>query len=368
VQVPEHIKGLRPYVPGKPIEELERELRITDAIKLASNENPFGPSPRALAAMRRALSQVHRYPDGRGYSLKMALAGHHGVKPGNIILGNGSNEIIELLIKTFLRPGEEAVMGDPSFLVYDLSVRAAGCKSIKVPLRNFQYDLSEMKSRIGRKTRLVFFASPNNPTGTIVRKKPLEEFLNALNGRVLCVVDEAYCQFVTDSEYPDSLDYIREGRGDIIVLRTFSKAHGLAGLRIGYGIANEEIIRWQERVRQPFNVNSIAQAGALAALGDRAHVRRTVENNRRGLALLTSGVRSLGLDYVPSQANFFLMNLKGGRLKAGQVYESLLRKGVIVRPMDEYGLPDYIRVTVGRPSENRRFLTALEEVIESSSS
>lgn len=365
MQIPEYIKGLKPYVPGKPVEELAREMRITDAIKLASNENPFGPSRQALAAMRKALLQVHRYPDGRGYNLKMSLARQHGVKPGNIILGNGSNEIIELLIKTYLRPGEEAVMGDPSFLVYDLSVRAAGCKSIKVPLRNFQFDLSGMKRRIGSKTRLVFFASPNNPTGTIVRKGPLEEFLKDLPGKVLCVLDEAYCEFVTDPEYPDTLAYIRGGRKDIIVLRTFSKAHGLAGLRIGYGIANEEIIRWQERVRQPFNVNSIAQAGALAALGDRAHVRRTVENNKRELALLSSGVRSLGLDYVPSQANFFLISLKGCRLKAGRVYVSLLRKGVIVRPMDEYGLPDYIRVTVGRPNENRRFLKALEEVIES---
>lgn len=364
MQIPEYIKGLKPYVPGKPLEELAREMKVMDAIKLASNENPFGPSRKALAAMRKALLQVHRYPDGRGYNLKISLAREHGVKPRNIILGNGSNEIIELLIKTFLRPGEEAVMAAPSFLVYDLSVRAAGCKSIKVPLRNFQFDLSGMKKRMGRKTRLVFFASPNNPSGTIVRKKPLEEFLNCLNGKVLCVLDEAYCQFVTDPEYPDSIAYIRQGRKDIVVLRTFSKAHGLAGLRIGYGIANEEIVKWVERVRQPFNVNSIAQAGALAALGDRAHVRKTVDNNRKELALLTSGVRSLGLDYVPSQANFFLTSLKRVGLKAIQVYVSLLRKGVIVRPMDEYGLPDYIRVTVGKPNENKRFLKALEEAIE----
>ncbi len=359
MRIPEYIKLLKPYVPGKPIKDLEKDLGVTGAIKLASNENPFGPSPRAMAAVRNALREVHRYPDGRGYDLKMALSRVLRVRPNTIILGNGSNEIIELLIRTFLTRGEEAVMGDPSFLVYDLAVRAAGGKSIRVPLKDFHYDIQRMKEKIGRKTRLVFFASPNNPTGTIVRRKPLEEFMRGLNDRVLCVLDEAYCEFVTDPEYPDSRTYIKKHK-NIIGLRTFSKAHGLAGLRIGYGIAHEEIVSYLEKVRQPFNVNSLAQVAARAALHDGDHVRKTVENNRKGLALLYSGIKKLGLEYVPSQANFLLVRVKNG----WHVYEALLRKGVIVRPMDEYGLPEYIRVTVGLPRENQRFLTALERVIK----
>lgn len=359
MKVPEYIRQLAPYVPGKPLEELERDLGITKAIKIASNENPFGPSPKAVAAMRRALAQVHRYPDGRGYELKTALSRHLSITPRDIILGNGSNELIELLIKTYMRPGDEAVMGDPSFLVYDLAVRVAGGRSRRVPLRDFEYDLDGFDRAVGPRTRIVFLASPNNPTGTIITRRPLEAFLRRLNGRALCVLDEAYCEFVRDADYPDSLAYIRRCR-NLIALRTFSKLYGLAGLRVGYGIADGEIVGWLERVRQPFNVNSLAQAAATAALGDTAHVRRTLENNRSEMVVLTRGLRALGLRTVPSQANFVLINVPPG---GKRVYEALLRRGVIVRPMDEYGLPDHIRVTVGLPGENRRFLSALEEVM-----
>lgn len=359
LRIPEYIKKLQPYIPGKPLEELERDLGITGAIKLASNENPFGPSRKALLAIRRAMAGIHRYPDGRGYDLKTALSRLLKTGPETIILGNGSNEIIELAIRTFLRPGEEAVMGDPSFLVYNTAVTSGGGVSIRVPLKNFHYDLESMGRAIGKRTRLVFIASPNNPTGTIVGRKALEELMNRGGRGVIWVLDEAYSEFVSDREYPDSLGYVGEGR-DILVLRTFSKAYGLAGLRIGYGIARDEIIGWMERVRQPFNVNSLAQAAARAALSDTAHTKRTIMNNRKGLALLSSACRALGLEYVPSQANFLLVRVPmGGR----RVYDNLLTKGVIVRPMDEYGLRDHIRVTVGLPEENRRFLRALKAVI-----
>jgi histidinol-phosphate aminotransferase len=357
--VAKNIEELIPYPPGKPIEELEREYGIRGSIKLASNENPLGPSPRAVRAIRSYLGRAHFYPDGSCYYLKRKLAEKLRVDVENIILGNGSNEIIELLVRTFLRVGEEALISDTSFVVYRLIIKAAGRKLSSVPMKGLRYNLKGMRKKVNARTKLIFVDNPNNPTGTIVRKGELEEFLQGLPEGVICVVDEAYYEFVNDKQYPDTLAYLN-GDKLIVTLRTFSKVYGLAGLRIGYGVAKGELIDYMERVRQPFNVNSLAQVGALAALEDREHLQKTRENNRRGLAYLYREMERMGLEYVPTQTNFFLINLKRNGAK---VYQGLLREGVIVRPMAGYGLPKYIRVTVGLPEENERFVTALRRVL-----
>ncbi len=357
--VPDHIRSIRPYSPGKPIEELERELGIRGIVKLASNENPLGPSPRALQAMEGVLKGVNRYPDGGGYYLRKRLSEIHRIPMENIILGNGSNEIIELAVRTFLRPGESILTAHPTFLVYELVTKAAGGDTIKVPLRDMTYDLEAMAEGLREGVRIVFIANPNNPTGTIVRKGELEAFLERLPEDTILVLDEAYCEYVMDEGYPDGLEYVRKGKR-VIVLRTFSKIYGLAGLRIGYGIGDRELIEGMNRVRQPFNVNSLAQAGALAAIDDREHLKRSIENNREGLDFLYREVEALGLPYIRSHANFFLIKVGDGRA----VYEALLRKGVIVRSMEAFGLKEYIRVTVGLPGENERFVEALRDVME----
>lgn len=357
--VSKNIEELIPYPPGKPIEELEREYGIKGSIKLASNENPLGPSPRAVKAIRDYLSRAQYYPDGSCYYLKRRLAEKLGVAPSNIMLGNGSNEIIELIVRTFLRVGEEALISDTSFVVYRLIIKAAGRKLSSVPMKGFRYDLEAMRRKVTARTKLVLIDNPNNPTGTIVRKGELEEFLQGLPEGVITVVDEAYFEFVNDAEYPDTITYLK-GDKLVVTLRTFSKIYGLAGLRIGYGIAKEDLIKYMERVRQPFNVNSLAQVGALAALEDSEHLQKTRENNRRGLKYLYKEMERMGLEYIPTQANFFLLNLgKDG----SKVYQDLLREGVIVRSMAGYGLPKYIRVTVGLPEENERFVTALKKVL-----
>ncbi len=357
--VSKNIEELIPYPPGKPIEELEREYGLKGSIKLASNENPLGPSPRAVKAIRDYLSRAHYYPDGSCYYLKRKLAEKLRVDVENIILGNGSNEIIELLVRTFLRVGEEALISDTSFVVYRLIIKAAGRKLSSVPMKGLRYDLKGMRKRVNTRTKLVFIDNPNNPTGTIVRRKELREFLSDLPEGVICVVDEAYYEFVNDKQYPDTLAYLN-GDKLVVTLRTFSKVYGLAGLRVGYGVAKGELVNYMERVRQPFNVNSLAQVGALAALEDKEHLQGTRVNNRRGLAYLYREMERMGLNYVPTQTNFFLINLKRNGAK---VYQDLLQEGVIVRPMAGYGLPEYIRVTVGLPEENKRFVTALRKVL-----
>ncbi len=362
--VSKNIEELIPYPPGKPIEELEREYGIRGSIKLASNENPLGPSPRAVKAIRNYLSRAHYYPDGSCYYLKRKLAEKLGVGVENIIFGNGSNEIIDLLVRTFLRVGEEALISDTSFVVYRLIVKAAGRKCSSMPMKGFRYDLKGMRKKVTARTKLVFIDNPNNPTGTIVSKGELEEFLRALPEGMISVVDEAYFEFVNDKQYPDTIGYLN-GESLVVTLRTFSKICGLAGLRIGYGVAKGDLINYMERVRQPFNVNSLAQVGAMAALEDKGHLQRTRENNRRGLKYLYREMERMGLEYVPTQANFFLLNLKRDGAK---VYQDLLREGVIVRPMAGYGLPRYIRVTVGLPEENKRFVTALRKVLSTAGS
>ncbi len=357
--IPEWIAKLVPYPPGKPIEELERELGVSGSIKLASNENPLGPSGKAIEAVNGAVANMHRYPDGSCYYLKEALARRLEVAPEDLIVGNGSNEIIELLIRTFLRPGEEVIMGEPSFAVYPIITQAAGCKAVRVPLRgDLHYDLEAMFGSVTGSTRAVFIANPNNPTGTIVGRTDLEGLIERLPEDVILVLDEAYYEYVTDADFPDSLDYVKGGR-NVVVLRTFSKIYGLAGLRIGYGIADKTIISCMDKVRQPFNVNSLAQVAARAALEDREHIENSVKNNNEGMARLVRELSAMGLECVPSQANFFLLKVGRGR----EVYDALLRKGVIVRAMDSYGLGQYIRITVGLPDENRVFLDALKETL-----
>jgi len=356
--VPPWLASLVPYQPGKPIEEVEREYGIRDSIKLASNENPLGPSPRAVAAIARALNDTHRYHDGGGFYLKRALAEKLGVGADQVALGNGSNEILELVARTFLRPGEDAVMSEQAFVVYASVVQAAAGIARAVPLRDFTHDLDAIAAAVRKSTRLVFLGNPNNPTGTIYRRDAFERLLGRLPRDVVVVADDAYAEYVVDPEYPRTLDYVGADRL-IVTLRTFSKIYGLAGLRIGYGIGPAEVIAALERIRQPFNVNSLAQIGALAALEDQEHVERSRRTNREGMQFLDDAFSRMGLARVPSQANFVLVHVGDG----ARVYEGLLRQGVIVRPMTGYGFPQHVRVTVGTAEENRRFVTALERVL-----
>jgi len=351
--VPEWIRTLTPYPPGKPIEELERELGIRDSIKLASNENPLGPSPKAVAAITAALGDLHRYPDGSAFYLKRRLAERLGVSEAEVIVGNGSNEIIELAVRTFLRPGDEAVMADQAFVVYRLVVQSAGGSSRMVPLRDFTHDLEAIAAAVTPRTRLVFLGNPNNPTGTIVRRAAWRAFLGRLPEHLLVVADDAYAEYVEDPEYPDTIRERGDGRVAVLSLRTFSK------LYVGYGGASGPVIDALDRIRQPFNVNALALAGALAALDDEEHVRRTLATNRAGMAFLVEAFRTLGLAHVPSAANFILVRVGDG----ARVYEALLRRGVIVRPMAVYGFPEHVRVTVGTEAENARFVAALRAVL-----
>ncbi len=354
IRPPEYVSAIKPYVPGKPMEELERELGIKGSIKLASNENPLGPSPLALAAMKDAAGDLNRYPDGGGYYLKRALAETLAVLPDNLILGNGSNELLDIAARTYLRPGDDAVMAAPSFVVYSLAVQSMGCRAIQVPLKEYTHDLSAMLAAVTDRTRIIFIANPNNPTGTINRKKEFDDLVERTPEGILIAMDEAYYEYVSDPEYADSLKWFRRGK-DILVLRTFSKIFGLAGLRIGYGIAKPEIIIEMNKLRPPFNTNSIAQAAALKALGDNEHVRRSREINETGKRYLSRELERLGLAIVPTEANFVYMPVEDSET----LYNQLLRKGVIVRPMG----PKALRVTIGLPEENRRFIEALSVIV-----
>ncbi|MBI4653416.1 MAG: histidinol-phosphate transaminase [Nitrospirae bacterium] len=355
IQAPEHIKSIKQYIPGKPIEELERELGITGSVKLASNENPLGPSPLALKAIRKALQGINRYPDGTCYYLKNALSQRLNVNPDEILFGNGSNEIIELAVRTFLGPADEAIMAHPSFAVYSMIVQAGGGKNIVVPLKDWRHDLGVMTSCMTEKTKIIFIANPNNPTGTINTRAEMDAFMKRVPQDVLVIVDEAYYEYVTSPEYPESMRYFREGR-DILILRTFSKIYGLAGLRIGYGIGRADLITDMNRVRQPFNVNSIAQQAALAALSDEKHIVKAKKINEKGKAYIYKGLKAMKLNYIPTEANFIYIVLENGN--AFELYEKLLNQGVIVRPMGAQAL----RVTIGLPRENKRFIETLKQI------
>jgi histidinol-phosphate aminotransferase len=354
------VGAIKPYVPGKPVRELERDLGIQGSIKLASNENPLGASPLALEALKEVeRHELGRYPDGSGYYLKNALSerlsqGGVRISPEELILGNGSNELLDIAARTFLGQGDEAVMAAPSFAVYSMAVMAVGATSVVVPLRDYRHDLRAMADAVTSRTRMVFIANPNNPTGTINSGEEFSQFMERLPDGVLVVVDEAYLEYVTDPDYPDSLRYLAVGK-DILVLRTFSKAYGLAGLRVGYGMAKREILAEMNKIRNPFNTGTLAQWAAMHALNDSDHLDRTREVNEEGKAFLYEELTALGLGYVPTEANFIYMPLDR---EAGPLYEALLRKGVIVRPMG----PREIRVTIGLPDENRRFVEALKEV------
>jgi len=359
VAVPDYILTLKPYVPGKPLEELERERGISDAVKLASNENPLGPSPRAVKAIQAALKNLHRYPDGGGYVLVDRISGRLGVRRENIVLGNGSDDIIALLARVLLQPGDEAVLPQPSFLFYEIMVRSSGATPIGIPLKSYATDLEAMLDRINSRTRLVFITNPHNPTGALVSRKALEAFLSKLPAHVVLVIDEAYIEFVGEENCPSSIDYLNSD-AVVVGLRTFSKAYGLAGLRIGYGVMPASLSDYLNRVRQPFNVNSLAQAGALAALEDEDFLQKTVALVAAEMNFLYAALDDLGIGYVKSQANFFL--IKVGR-NADAVFDELLGLGVIVRSMTSYGYPDCIRVNVGLHHENERLLKALEKIL-----
>jgi histidinol-phosphate aminotransferase len=356
ITVPENIKNITPYVPGKPIEELERELGISGSIKLASNENPIGPSPKAMAAVKKAVEGLNRYPDGSGFYLSQALAKKYAVDISQIILGNGSNELIELVVRTFVRPGDEIISADPSFVVYKMITQAADGTNVIVPCRDMRHDLDAMAERISQKTRIVFIANPNNPTGTMNSKTEMDRFMDRVPNHVIVAVDEAYFEYVTHAEYPDSLDYLKEGK-NILSLRTFSKIYGLAGLRIGYGVTTAAIAELMNKVRQPFNTNALAQIGALAALADRKHVEKSVAINNEGKQYLYQSFQQLGISYIPTEANFILFETQ---MDSGDLYRALLKTGVIIRPMG----PKRLRVTIGQPEENKRFITELEKVIK----
>lgn len=359
MKVPDYIAGLKPYVAGKPIEELEREYGISDSIKLASNENPLGPSPKAVETIMGALKDLHRYPDSNTYHLSQRLAEKLKVARDQIVIGNGSNEIIELLVTTLLRENDEVIMPEPSFLMYEIMVQSRGGRPIKVPLKDHVVDLEAMAERISSNTRMIFVNNPNNPTGTIVSRDRFEAFLKEISTEVILVMDEAYIEFVRDKTCPIGLEYLN-GDKIVVTLRTFSKAYGLAGLRVGYGVMNQELADLIHRVRQPFNTNTPAQVGALAALDDDAFFNKTIRVVHEGLDFLYQQVDKMGIEYFPTQTNFFLIDVQQD---AGQVYEKMLRRGVIVRPMTAYGYPTYIRINAGLAEENQRFIEALREVL-----
>ena len=356
IRVHPSIAKLVPYSPGKPLDELERELGIRDAVKLASNENPLGPSPKALAALDAGKGTLHLYPDGGAHDLTRALADRWKVSGNQIVVGNGSDEIISLLVKTFMSPGDEAVMADHTFVMYKLAVTGGHGVCVEVPLKDWRHDLPAMARAVTNRTRVVFVCNPNNPTGTMVTRDEVRAFMAAVPDDVIVVFDEAYYEYVRDPQYPDALDYVRQNR-PVVVLRTFSKIYGLAGLRIGYGITTPEIVDYLHRVRNPFNANSLAQFAARAALGDEQHVAASRALNETEMASVDNGLRALGLAPLPSQANFLYFDThRDGRA----VFDRLLREGVIVRHI----VGSMLRVTIGRPEENRRFLTALGRVLE----
>ncbi|TAN40639.1 MAG: histidinol-phosphate transaminase [Nitrospirae bacterium] len=354
IRPPDYVLGIQPYVPGKPLEELERELGITNSIKLASNENPVGPSPAAMQVLQCSFANIHRYPDGGGYYLKQALAKKLSVGEDELILGNGSNELLDIAVRTFMKAGDEAVMATPSFVVYAMAVQAVGGRPVQVPLKNFMHDLSAMADAITPATKIVFIANPNNPTGTINRMDEFEQLMERVSDDVLVIVDEAYFEYVSDPDYANSLKYLRSDK-NVLVLRTFSKIYGLAGIRIGYGIGRAELLTDMNRLREPFNTNSIAQKAALAALGDTKHVRHSRDVNKAGKKYLYKELQALGLPYIPTHANFIYIPVED----AAALNEGLLKRGVIIRPMG----PKAIRITIGLPEENKRCIEALKEVL-----
>ncbi len=353
------INEIFPYKPGKPVAEVQRELGLDKVVKLASNENNLGPSPKAVAAMMDALSGVHEYPEGSGYYLVKAIAEKYGLAFDQIVLGNGGNDLIELVVKTFAGPGDNVVSAHPSFIMYKIGAMIMDAEFRGVPLKDYRFDLPAMADAVDERTRAVFIANPNNPTGTIVTRAEVEDFLGRMPDHVLVVLDEAYFDFVTAGDYPDGLDYVKAGR-PVMAMRSFSKNYGLAGLRLGWGAADAELVGAMHRIRQPFNANRLAQAAGVAALEDYEHLARSCEMVAAGREQLYRGLDEIGVKYVPSEANFVMVDLER---EAAPVFEELLKLGVVVRPLAGWGLPNALRVSVGRAEENDAFLRALATVL-----
>ncbi|HOW42924.1 MAG TPA: histidinol-phosphate transaminase [Candidatus Omnitrophota bacterium] len=356
--VRKNIRSVEAYVAGKPIEETKRELGLSSVIKLASNENPFGPSPKALAAMKKAIGEVNRYPDSQSFYLKKKLALALRIKPENIVLGNGSDELIDILIKTFVEDDETILTSENTFVEYAIIARINNKKLLTVPLKDFRYDLAALKRKITAKTKLVFIANPNNPTGTYVGKKAFDAFLSGLPRTTIIVLDEAYDTFIDVKDYPRGIAYL--GKKNVIAMKTFSKAYGLAGARVGYAIADARWTPYLERTRQPFNINLVAQAAAQAALDDTAFLARIRRETLKGKRFLYDSCTALGLPYVPSVTNFVLIDVKRD---CREVFKALLKQGVIVRDMKQYHLDTFIRVTIGTEAENKRFVRTLTRII-----
>lgn len=352
------LRELVSYEPGKPIEDVARELGLKpeEIIKLASNENPLGPSPRALAAMRETLERAHFYPDGGGYYLREAIAQKMGLARANVILGCGSNEVIEFIGKAFLEPGDDIVVSQHAFVVYKLMATMFGARTIEVPDPGYAHDLDAMLAAITPRTKEVFISNPNNPTGTLCGQEAIDRFMARVPEHIVVVFDEAYYEFLPQP--PDTLKYVREGR-NVVVLRTFSKIQGLANLRIGYGLAKPELIDVLQKTRQPFNANGIAQAGALAGLLDDEHQQKTRELTWEGRDFLQTEFAALGLEFVPSHANFVLVRVGDGK----RIFSELMKRGIIIRDMNAYGLPEWVRVSIGTMEQNQRFLTELKKLL-----
>lgn len=361
---PEYIRAIQPYQPGKPIKELVRELGLEqkNIIKLASNENPLGTSPLALEAMMQAINDIARYPDGSGYELKAALSERYAVDTSQIILGNGSNDVLDLAARVFLKPGATAIFSQHAFAVYPLVTQAIGAKGISVPARDYGHDLNAMLDAITPETRIVFIASPNNPTGTVSSEEDLLRFLERTSRDVLVVLDEAYNEYLPATHKINSVAWLKQFP-NLLITRTFSKAYGLAGVRVGFGLAHPDVANLMNRVRQPFNVSSMGLVGALAALQDHDFVERSYAINRTGMLQLADGLRKLGVDYIPSYGNFISFRVEGESSDTTKVYQSLLQQGVIVRPLGIYEMPQHLRVTIGLESENQKFLKSLELAI-----
>ena len=361
-KVPSRVLEIEPYEPGRPVEDVERELGIAGSIKLASNENPLGPSPAALSVLREAAakapSDIHRYPDGNGTVLRNALAAFAGVETEQVVIGNGSNEVIELLLRTFVSEGDEVLMSEEAFLIYRLASLASGARPVTAPSSNYRHDLRAIADRIGPATRMVFLANPNNPTGTIYTTPEWESFLSRVPGDVLVAVDEAYFEYADAADYPRALGYLGSHPG-LVVMRTFSKAYGLAGLRVGYGVGSAELVGAMQRVRQPFNVGSLAQAAAVAALGDNEHIAASQRVAGQARRAYEDAFAGLGLDFVPSPANFVLVEVGDGKA----VSSEMMRRGVIIRSMEAYGMPSKVRISFGTELENDRCIEALGAVL-----
>ena len=361
---PAYVRAIAPYQPGKPISELAREMGLNEAdiVKLASNENPLGISPKARTAIAGALDELALYPDGNGFELKSAIAAKLGVALAGIVLGNGSNDVLELVARAFLAPGTSAVYSQHAFAVYPLVTQATGATGIETPALNYGHDLAAMRAAIRADTRVVFIANPNNPTGTLLAADALHAFLKSVPEQVVVVLDEAYGEFLDASLQAPSVAWLAEFP-NLVLTRTFSKAYGLAGLRVGYALAQPDVAGMLNRVRQPFNVNSLALTAAAAALSDAEFIAESKRVNDTGMAQLTQGVRAMGLEYIPSFGNFVCVKVGSAGNPANNVFQALLKRGVIVRPVSNYGMPEYLRVSIGLPEQNARFLAALGEIL-----